>query len=408
MAKIELNRIAVTGLGLMTGLGLDRETSWNGLRSGISPVRRFSLFDVGDLAAPFGVQLPEGADDLFARRIRKRSRRQMTRGTMIALVTAEEAVTDAGLRGIVDPSRAGVVIGATGTGYAHREAEGIDEHRILRNMASAPAAWVSLKLKFEGPSFVVSTACSSGIVALQAAGMLINSGQCDVVVAGAADSALNYPDVRGFISLMALSEDTENMETASRPFDRDRNGFVMGEGGGILVVESLEHARKRGARVYTELFPPALSSEAYNIISPRPDGNGMKKTMAQALRNAALEPSDIDYINAHGTSTLLNDRCETEAIKQVFGKAAHTVPVSSTKSMTGHCLSAAGGIEAVICCLAIRDGIMPPTANLHTPDPDLNLDFVPLKARTANLRYVMCNSFAFGGQNGVAIFRKPD
>ncbi len=391
----------------MTGLGLDRETSWKGLQSGLSPIRPFSLFEPADLSAPFGAQLPEGAEELFGRRIKTRSRRQMTRGTMITLVTAEDAINDAQFRHTPDPSRVGVVIGATGTGYSHQESQGPDEHRILRNMASAPAAWVSLKLKFEGPSFVVSTACSSGIVALHAAGMLINSGQCDVVVAGAADSALNYEDVRGFTSLMALSEDTGNMHTASRPFDKNRNGFVMGEGGGIMVVESLEHARRRGAHVYAELFPPALSSEAYNIISPRPGGEGMKKTMLQALRNAALEPGEVDYINAHGTSTLLNDKYETEAIKQVFGEAAQSIPVSSTKSMTGHCLSAAGGIEAVICCLAIRDGIIPPTANLHNPDPDLDLDYVPLKARPANLGTVMCNSFAFGGQNGVAIFCKP-
>lgn len=398
-------RVAITGLGLMTGLGLDLETSWQGLIQGTSPIKRLTLFDPAGLPCTFGVELPAGADDIFAAQIKKRKRSQMTRGTMMAVVTARAAIADSGLLdGEVDRGRIGVVLGATGTGYAPRSHDQTDPHRILRNMASAPAAWVSLQEKFQGPSFVVSTACSSGAIALHAAYWLVVSGQCDAVIAGAADSALNYLDVEGFCSLYALSTAEEEMSTASRPFDRTRSGFVMGEGGGILVVESRTHARKRGARFYAEMSCPALTSDGYNIVSPEPEGRSVARAMELAIQNAELTVNDIDYINAHGTSTPHNDRIETLAIKSVFGESAVHIPISSTKSMTGHCLSAAAGVEAVICCKAMVEGLIPPTANLLCPDPELDLDYVPLTARPKELSHVMTNSFGFGGHNGVIVF----
>jgi 3-oxoacyl-[acyl-carrier-protein] synthase II len=365
------------------------------------------LFDPEGLASPFGAQLPPGADEMFARLIKPRRRKQMTRGSMVAVATAHMAIEDAGLGAAdIDRTRVGVVIGATGTGYAPRTTE-VDEYRILRNMASAPAAWVNLQEKLSGPSFVVSTACSSGMYAFHAAFGLIASGTCDMVVAGAADSALSYLDVQGFCSLLALSEDKDDVEHASRPFSRTRNGFVMGEGGGIAVLESLESARRRSARVYAHLAMPGLCAETYNIVSPEPDGRGMARAMTLALRNAGLEPEAIDYVNAHGTSTVLNDRFETQAIKHVFGDHASVLPVSSTKSMTGHCLSAAAGVEAVICCKALTEGTVPPTANLSDPDPECDLDYVPNQARHKELSHVMCNSFGFGGHNGVCVLSKP-
>jgi len=374
--------------------------------AGRNPVKRYSLFDPGDLPAPFGVELPKGAEDLFARALKPRQRKQMTRATMIACATSAEALADAGIDATgIDPARAGVVLGATGTGYAPRDG-GTDRHRILRNMASASAAWVSLKSKLTGPSFVVSTACSSGAYALAGAYSLIASGRCDVVISGAADSALNYLDVEGFCSLMALAEGGEDIARACRPFDRDRSGFVMGEGGGVLVLESLEHASARGARVRAVMSEPGLCSEAYNIISPEPEGKSIARAMELALEAADLEPQEISYINAHGTSTSLNDLYETQAIKRVFGDRAREIPVSSTKSMTGHCLSAAAGVEAAICIKAIEEGLIPPTINLTNPDPELDLDYVPGEARAARLDHVMSNSFAFGGQNGVLIFSR--
>jgi len=400
--------VAVTGLGLMTGLGLDLASCWTGLLEGRNTIRRFTQFDPEGLPTPFGVELPQGAEELFTRQIMKRSRDQMTRGTMIALATAQMAIADAGLEAAdVDRSRVGVVLGTTGTGYTG-PAEGIDQHRILRGMSNSPAAWVSLKFKFAGPSFVVGTACSSGAYALAAAHWLIASGQAEIVITGAADSSLNRLDVQGFSSLMALAENPADMSTASRPFDRARNGFVIGEGGGVLVLESRESARRRGARGHDLMPPPGLSSEAYNILSPQTGGAGMAVCMRRSLENAGIAPDGIDYINAHGTSTRINDLYETQAIHAVFGAAAGRVAVSSTKSLTGHCLAGAAGVEAVICCKALVEGLIPPTWHLTDPDPELDLDFVPHAPRRRELRNVMSNSFAFGGHNGVAIFSRYD
>ncbi len=402
------NRVAVTGVGLMTALGLDVESVWQGLMEGCRPFKRYTLFNPEGLAAPFGAELPEGADAVFAGLVKPRRRRQMTRGTMITVATVRMALDDAGVdRGSVERTRIGAVIGATGTGYAPRDPDHVDEHRILKNMASAPAAWINIQEKIEGPSFVVSTACSSGAYALHTAAGLIRSGECDIVVAGAADSALSYLDVQGFCSLYALSEDKDDPRRASRPFSEDRNGFVMGEGGGMLVLESLEHARARAARVYAELSSPGLCAESYNIVSPEPDGRGMARAMRIALNNAGLRADQIDYLNAHGTSTSLNDLYETQAIKNVFADHARRLPVSSTKSMTGHCLSAAAGVEAAICCKAIGENTIPPTMNLSVPDPQCDLDYVPMVPRQAKLDHVMSNSFGFGGHNGVCIFSRP-
>ncbi|MCP4640560.1 MAG: beta-ketoacyl-[acyl-carrier-protein] synthase family protein [bacterium] len=404
---MSLPSVAVTGLGLMTGLGLDLEHSWKGLLAGLSPIQPFDLFDAADLACPYGVQLPEGADDLFKGRIKKRRRSQMTRGTMMTVVTAQMAMEDAAIDlEAADKTRIGVVVGATGTGYTWQNQE-TDPQRILRVMPNAPAAWISLDKKLAGPSFVVSTACSSGTYALSMAHHLIVSGQCDVVIAGAGDSSVNYLDVEGFCSLMALSSEEEDIATASRPFDETRSGFVIGEGAGMLVLESPDFARKRGARVYGEMPAPALTSETYNIVSPEPGGAGMARTLQLALDLAGLTAGSIDYVNAHGTSTTLNDIYETGAVKRVFGDRAKDVPVSSTKSMTGHCLGAAAGVEAVIACKALEQDMIPPTANLHHPDPDCDLDYVPNAPRAARLNRVMSNSFAFGGHNGVCIFAKP-
>lgn len=402
------SRVVVTGMGLMTGLGLDLESTWDGLMKGDRPAKRYTLFDPSEIEAPVGVELPPGAEDLFKTFIKPRSRKQMTRGTRMSVVVARMAVDDAGLDlESLDRQRMGVVAGATGTGYAHTGTD-TDRSRILRNMASSPAAWISLKLGFLGPSSVVSTACSSGTYALHTAWSLIQSGECDVVVAGAADSSLNGPDVQGFCDLMALAipDDGEDPRTLSRPFHADRKGFVMAEGGGMMVLESEEFALARGARIHAEIFRPGLSSEGYNILSPEPGGTGMARTMTLALEAAGVDPGDIDYVNAHGTSTQLNDQYETEAIRSVFGPQVDGLVVSSTKSAHGHCLSAAAGVETVLSVLALERGIIPPTLNLTDVDPELDLDYVPLTPRKQELTHVMCNSFAFGGQNGVSLFKR--
>lgn len=394
--------MAVTGLGLCCGLGLDLEQSWAGAVAGATPARRYTLFDPTGLDAPFGVELPDGADALFAARLKKQHRRFMTRGTQLSLCAALEAWRAAGP---LDPERVGVVVGSTGTGYLGTADE--DPDRILRAMSNSPAAWASLLLGLRGPAFVVGTACASGAYALASAFDLVRNGSCDAVLAGAGDSSLNRLDSAGFAALLALAEPGEDVRYASRPFDRGRTGFVMGEGAGFLVLERLDHARARGARVLATLAPPAVDSEAYNILSPAPDGAGMARTMARALALAGLPPSAIDHINAHGTSTRLNDLQETRAIEAVFGVHAASIAVSATKSMTGHCLAGAGGVEAVLAVRALVEGVVPPTATLREPDPELRLDYVPREARRRPLRHVMSNSFGFGGHNGVLIFSEP-
>lgn len=390
----------------MTGLGLDCATSWSRLVSGHNPAMRFSLFDPAGLGCVFGIELPKEADRHFGETIKPRSRSQMTRATMIAVATADMAVADAGLGAEgLDPARIGVIVGATGTGYSW-DGPAPDEHRILKNMANASASWISLRKKYRGPSLTLSTACSSAAYAMACGYDLIVTGQCDAVVAGAADSSINRKDVEGFCNIMALSEEKEDFLHACRPFDANRSGFIMGEGGGMLVLESGESAKRRGAKIYARLHRPGCTSEAYNMLSPQPQGTGMTVCMRAALANARLRPSQIDYINAHGTSTPYNDLYETQAIKETFGDAAYSIPVSSTKPQTGHCLAAAAGVEAVICVMALLENTIPATLNLAARDPQCDLDYVPLVSRKKVLNNVMSNSFAFGGHNGVCIFTK--
>lgn len=406
--QINSNNIVITGLGLLTGLGLDLASSWQGICDGASHIKPFTLFDSSNLQCAFGVELSKNADLLFKSMIKTRNRRQMTRGTMMAISTAVQAVENSKLdMNSLDKSRIGIVVGCTGTGYCPIPTK-TDPNHILKDMVNAPAAWIGLKWKIQGPAFSVSTACSSGTYAIYSAIQLILSGQCDIVITGGFDSVINYPYIEGFSSIMALSDDVEHMQTASRPFDKNRCGFVMGEGCGMLILESREHANRRDAKMYASVSLPGISSEAYNILSPCPQGKGMARTMRIALDNAGLKPEDIDYINAHGTSTILNDLYETEAIKNVFGKYAYNIPISSTKSMTGHCLSGAAAVEAVIACKSLEENIIPPTMNLTNPDPKLDLDYVPLKTRKKILKHIMSNSFAFGGHNGACIFSKTE
>jgi len=402
--------VAVTGVGMMTALGLDTESSWDQLINGVNPVAPFTDSKAKELDCSFGFSLPEGAEEVFRTTIQKRKRRQMTRATMIAVVTAAMALKDSAYPlSESNTERVGVVAGATGTGYAPQNTDrAIDEHRILKNMASASAAWIAILNKITGPSFVTSTACSSGTFALHGACSLIASGECDMVIAGSADSCLSFLDIQGFCSLMALSDKNDAYRTACRPFDRNRSGFVMGEGGGMLVLESMESAKKRGARIYATLHTPGLVSEAYNIISPEPRGQGMIRAMQKALHNSGLQPHDIDYVNAHGTATALNDPFEAAAIAAVFEKTAQRLPVSSTKAQTGHCLSGAAGIEAVLCCKAIEQGVIPATLNCEHPFDDCPVNIVCDQPLHREVRHVMSNSFAFGGQNGVCIFSKAD
>ena len=398
--------VAVTGLGLLTGLGLDVPSSWQGLVAGRRVAQRFQRFNPEGMRTPFGVELPLDAEALFARSLKPRAASLMGRATKMAVLAAREASAASGLTGsVADLSRVGVVIGYTGSASLPEQVR--DDAIVLQGMANAPAAWISLDGGFTGPAFTVSTACASGVYALHSAYLLIQAGICDVVIAGGAESTLNRAYVDGFSALMTLAEWEGDVAQASRPFDARRCGFVIAEGAGVLVLESLAHAQARAVPPLALLWEPAVTSEAYNILSPRRNGEGMAVAMSRALALAGRQPEDISYINAHGTATVLNDQYETQAIKQVFGAWAPRIPVSSTKSMTGHCLSAAAAVEAVICCQAITHSLIPPTVNLDQPEPGLDLDYVPHSARAASLNHVLCNSFGFGGHNGCALFSRP-
>src|SRR5512133_296824 len=298
-----------------------------------------------------------------------------------------------------------VILGVVHSGYNSLEAE-IANDRIVKAMANAPSAWISLEYGIEGPNFPISTACASSAYAMAHAYEMIASGSADIVITGGTDSTVCPEEIRGFNDILALSTRNSSPETACRPFSLSRDGFVIGEGAGVLIFESEEHARKRGAQVYAEIAGYALTSEAYNIVAPKPDGEGMAKTMAQAIRHAGVTPADIQYINAHGTSTPLNDRYETLAIKNVFGEHAKNVLVSSTKSMIGHTIGAAGAIEGITTVMSIKHGIVTPTINYDEVDPKLDLDYVPNNAVEKDIRVALSNSFGFGGHNATLVFKK--
>jgi 3-oxoacyl-[acyl-carrier-protein] synthase II len=334
-----------------------------------------------------------------------------------AIACSSMALDDSGFK--VEPEnaeRVGVYIGAGlgGLPEIERQKKIIDEEgprrvspffipMVIVNLAPG---YVAMQTGAKGPNMSIVSACATGAHCIGEAAHAIRRGDIDVAIAGGAESTITPLGVGGFNALRALSTRNEEPERASRPFDKDRDGFVMGEGGGILIIESLEHAQKRGATIYAELAGYGATCDAYHITSPDPQGDGAARCMKMAMRTAGLAPEDVDYVNAHGTSTPLNDFFETLAIKSVFGEKARKLMISSTKSVTGHCLGAAGSIEAIFSVLAIRDGIVPPTMNYETPDPECDLDYVPNKARKADIRAALSNSFGFGGTNATLLFKK--
>jgi 3-oxoacyl-[acyl-carrier-protein] synthase II len=298
-----------------------------------------------------------------------------------------------------------VIFGLVGTGYSTQDVLRDSKNLIIKTMSNAMAAWVSIEYNLEGPSYTIATACSSAAYAIASGCDLIKSDKCDLVIVGGGSSGVNPDEIKGFNDLFALSTRNSEPEKASRPFSVDRDGFVMGEGAGILILESEESARSRGAEIHAELLGYALTTEAYNIMSPQKDGIGMAKTMELALRNSGVNKEEVHYINAHGTSTGLNDKYETMAIKRVFGDLAYRIPVSSSKSMIGHTISAAGGVEAVITIMSMKTGIITPTIN-YNPDPELDLDYVPNESRKKDITIAISNSFAFGGHNACLVLKK--
>jgi 3-oxoacyl-[acyl-carrier-protein] synthase II len=407
-------RVVVTGLGLITPLGIGVEKSWGGLLQGRSGVRRITQFDASLFATKIAGEVDGFNPEDY---IEPKEVKKMDRFIHFGVAASTMAIEDSGLK--IDEqnaARVGVYVGSGMGGLPAIE----HYHKILLEkgprritpffipmlIINLAAGQISIKFGAKGPNSAPATACATGSHAIGDAFKVVQRGDADAMIAGGTESCITSMGIGGFNAMKALSTRNDEPERASRPFDRDRDGFIMGEGSGIMIIEELGHALARNAKIYAEIAGYGLTGDAYHITSPAPGGEGAARCMAMALKDAGMGPSGVDYINAHGTSTKYGDELETAAIKTVFGDHAYKVAVSSTKSMTGHLLGAAGGVEAVICALSIHHGMVPPTINLDNPDPECDLDYVPNTSRKVDIRAALSNSFGFGGTNACLLFKK--
>jgi len=407
-------RVVITGVGLVTACGNDVPTTWSGLRSGANGADYIKRFDTADFPVKFACEVKDFDPLSF---LDKKEARRMGSFTHYAIAASDEAVKDSGL--VIDETNAEMVGTYISSGIGdfwaiEREHEKlltsgpdrVSPFFIVSAIVNLAAGNVSIRHGAKGPNSATATACSAGAHAIGDSFRIIERGDADVMICGGAEGAITPMSVAGFASMRALSTRNDDPKAASRPFDLKRDGFVIGEGSGILILEEYESAKKRGANIYAEIVGYGMSGDAFHVTMPDESGSGAIRVMQKAIKDAGIEPTDVGYINAHGTSTPYNDKFETLAIKKVFGEHAYELAVSSTKSMTGHALGAAGGIEAVISALALKDQIIPPTINYEFPDPDCDLDYVPNAAREANIEYVLSNSFGFGGTNACLIFKR--
>src|SRR5882672_4972844 len=418
-----MRRVVVTGLGMVTPLGCGVEQTWQRLIAGQSGVTRVERFDVSDLPCKIACQIPrgDGSDGTFnpAAWMEPKEQRKVDDFILFAMCAARQALDDAGWRptGYDDQATTGVMIGSgiggiegiaeTAITLKERGPRRVSPFFIPGRLINLASGYVSIEHGLKGPNHAVVTACSTGAHAIGDAGRLIALGDADVMVAGGTESPICRLSMAGFCASRALSTGfNDTPEKASRPYDRDRDGFVMGEGAGIVVLEEYEHAKKRGARMYAEVIGYGLSGDAYHITSPTPDGDGAFRSMSAAMKRAGITSSDIDYINAHGTSTQVGDEIELGAVERLLGNAASRVSMSSTKSSTGHLLGAAGAIECIFSVLAIRDNIAPPTINLDNPSMETAIDLVPQTPRRREINVALSNSFGFGGTNASVIMQR--
>jgi 3-oxoacyl-[acyl-carrier-protein] synthase II len=415
---MKLRRVVVTGLGALTPVGNTVAEYWNGLSNGVSGAAPITRFDAGKFKTQFACEVKGyNADDYFERK----EGRKMDMFSQFAMVVAEQAVTDAGLldNTNIDPDRVGVIWGSGIGGLRTFQEECVNFANgdgtprfnpffIPKMIADISAGHISIKYGFRGPNFVTVSACASATNALIDSFNYIRLGMADIIVSGGSEAAVTEAGIGGFNALKALSERNDSPQTASRPFDRDRDGFVLGEGAASLILEEYEHAKARGAKIYAELIGGGMSADAYHITAPHPEGLGALKVMENVLKDAGISPEEVDYINVHGTSTPLGDISETKAIEHVFGEHAYRLNISSTKSMTGHLLGAAGAIEAVASVLAITHDMVPPTINHFTDDErfDSRLNFTFNQAQKRTVNVAMSNTFGFGGHNTSLLFRK--
>ena len=414
---MELKRVVVTGLGAITPLGKTVSEYWEGLTNGVSGADYIQQFDCAKFKTRFACEVKDFEPTNY---LERKEARKLDRFTQFALIASDEAVKDAGIsKDNVDPDRVGVIFGSGIGGITTFQDDVMEFARgdgtprfnpffIPKMILDIAAGQISIRYGFRGPNFAVVSACASSTNAIIDAFDTIRLGKADIILTGGSEAVISESGVGGFNAMKALSERNDDPKTASRPFDKDRDGFVMGEAAGLLVLEELEHAKARGAKIYCEIAGGGASADAYHITAPHPEGLGAKNVMHAALTEAGMVPDDIDYINVHGTSTQLGDIAETKAILDVFGDSAHNLNISSTKSMTGHCLGAAGVIEALACILAVTKNIVPPTINHFTDDPafDPKLNFTFNYAQEREVNAALSNTFGFGGHNASIIIKK--
>jgi 3-oxoacyl-[acyl-carrier-protein] synthase II len=416
---VSYRRVVITGNGLITALGTGVEKSWQAMLAGKSGVGPLTRFPPDNLATTIAAEVKDFDPEQF---IEKREARRMDRFAQFALAAADMAVQESGIPIGTDkphgyaPEKVGVIIGSGIGGIGsleeqHKRAlekgfDRISPFFIIQMIVNMAPGLISIRYGAKGPNWSPVSACSTSAHAIGEAWKSIRIGETDAMIAGGAEASITPLSIGGFSVMKALSTRNQEPEKASRPFDKDRDGFVMGEGAGVLVLEELEHAKKRGATIFAEVVGYGANSDAHHVTAPAPEGEGAARCMRLALESAGMSPDAIGYINAHGTSTPYNDANETRAIKAVFGSHAKKLAVSSTKSMTGHMLGAAGGAEAVVCVLAMTRNVLPPTINYTTPDPECDLDYVPNKPREVRVDATLSNSFGFGGTNAVLVLRR--
>ena len=408
-----MRRVVVTGMGTMNPLGKSVEESWDNAVNGVSGVGPITLFDAEGLLVQIACEVKDFNPEDY---MEKRAARRIDRFQQLGIAAADQAIQQAELE--VKPeeaSRASVIISSAVGGilsieenmivFSEKGPRRVTPFVIPMFMSNGAAGLVSIENGFKGPTFSIASACASGSDAIGQAALMIRAGVVDVAVAGGSDATISRIGVSGFDRLNAMSRRNEDYDTTPAPFDKDRDGLVMGEGAAALVLEDLDRARDRGAQILGELIGYSSTSDSFHITAPAEDGAGGAAAMVGALEMAEIAPDQVDYINAHGTATPLNDTSETRAIKAAFGETAYDIPVSSTKSMTGHMMGATGALEAIFCIQAVRDDVIPPTIHYQTPDPDCDLDYVPNKARETDVNVALSNSFGFGGHNAVLAFQ---
>lgn len=408
-------RVVVTGLGMLTALGQSVPSTWSALLKGQSGVSLIESFDTSDFACRFSATIKNFNPEQFD--ISTKDARKMDLFIQYGIAAAKEAIEDSGLDlNILNLERIGVAVGSgigglstiekTYNSYAQGGPRKISPFFIPATIINMVAGHISMRYGFKGPNISVVSACTTGTHNIGESARMIAFGDADIMIAGGSEMATCPLGLGGFAACRALSLRNDDPASASRPWDKERDGFVLGDGAGVLVLESYEHAKKRGAKIYGEVIGYGTSADAYHITSPSPNGDGARRTMLNTLKDAQVNPEQVQYINAHATSTPAGDECEAMAIKHAFGDHAYKLAVSSTKSMTGHLLGAAGAVEAIFSLLAIRDQVAPPTINLNNPSEDCDLDFVPHTAREMKIDMALSNSFGFGGTNGALLFQK--